>query len=373
MISANNTPSPGALPIIQVGAGGMGRTWINAIKSNSDVELVGLVDLDTSVVNDVLSDYDLPGVVVGTSISEILEQVHAEAVVNVTVPEAHLPVNKVALENGFPVLCEKPAAPTVSTALIQAAIAEQSGSLLMISQSRRYFSALREIRRQTEQMGDIGAIVTNFFKAPRFGGFREQMEHVLLVDMAIHSFDAARMVMNSEPVSVYCQEYNPEWSWFSGAANASAVFEFEGGARYMYNGSWCAPGQETSWNGSWRVSTAEGTILWDGDGDITIQKISDAVPQIVHSEPQPEEIAGSLAAFVTAVRTGERPENDAVSNIRSLAMVEAAVLSARQDRRVWIDDAIEQALIAAATNVDNENIKEWLRSEAPALLSLETR
>ena len=31
------------------------------------------------------------------------------------------------------------------------------------------------------------------------------MEHVLLLDMAIHTFDQARLITGADPVSVYCQ------------------------------------------------------------------------------------------------------------------------------------------------------------------------
>src|SRR5207249_1292525 len=62
-----------------------------------------------------------------------------------------------------------------------------------------------------------------------------------------------------------CESYNPGWSWFAGDAVASAVIEFPSGARFVFNGSWCSPGQETSWNGRWRVSGERGTAVWDGD------------------------------------------------------------------------------------------------------------
>ena len=71
-------------------------------------------------------------------------------------------------------------------------------------------------------------------------------------------------------MAVYCEEYNPSWSWYAGNANATAVFEMDGGARFVYNGSWCSPGAETSWNAAWRVSGEHGTALWDGDDDPTL-------------------------------------------------------------------------------------------------------
>jgi predicted dehydrogenase len=170
----------------------------------------------------------------------------ADAVVNVTIPAAHHPVNIEALFEGLPVLCEKPVAPTVAEALSLAAAAEVSGQLLMISQSRRYFRALTEFKTQTQDLGNMGVVTCNFFKAPHFGGFREQMEHVLLLDMAIHPFDVVRYLLEQDPVSVYCEEFNPSWSWYAGNAAATAVFEMDGGTRFIYTGSWCSEPMEST-------------------------------------------------------------------------------------------------------------------------------
>ncbi|MGF6823003.1 putative dehydrogenase [Microbacterium sp. ZKA21] len=352
------------LRLVQVGAGGMGRAWLRTITADPGVELVGLVDLDLDTARAALADAGLEGVEIGRSTAEVARITSADAVVNVTVPEAHLVVNREALEAGLPVLCEKPAAPTVATAIVQAAIAEAAGELLMISQSRRFFPELRAFRREVAALGTIGTVRCDFFKAPHFGGFREEMPHVLLVDMAIHAFDAARYLVGAEPVSVYCEEYNPEWSWYDGAANAVAVFEFDGGARYVYSGSWCAPGLETSWNGSWRVSAADGSAEWDGQAAPVVHRPDAGEPVVAAVEPSAQELAGSLALFVAALRSGTAPENAARDNLRSLAMVEAAVQSAETGQRVRIDDVLAQARQDALAVTDREDVRERLSASA---------
>lgn len=373
------------LCVIQVGAGGMGQAWLDTIMSNPDVHLVALVDLNTELARRSLSDRGLSGIEVAESVSAVLAKLSepAQAVINVTVPVAHHPVNVEAMLAGLDVLCEKPATPTVAQALSLAATAQATGRLLMISQSRRYFNNLSAFREQVEQLGTLGLVTTDFYKAPHFGGFREEMDHVLLLDMAIHSFDGARYVSGKEPVSVYCEEFNPAWSWYKRDAAAVATFEFADGLRYVYTGSWCADGKETSWNGQWRVNGELGTALWDGDGgpsvefrdtalqDAAAQEIDDAgthqslspsvgaasgsaePEQTEPAESMPEQIAGSLAEFVAAVRSGETPSGEIHSNIFSLAMVEAAVTSADSGVRVLIADILESAY---ATAVEQEKL-----------------
>lgn len=349
--------APGPLRLVQVGAGGMGKAWLDTIAANPDVELVGLVDLNMDTANEALADKGLTGVVVGTSVGEVAAATGAHAVVNVTVPVAHHPVNVEAMFAGLPVLCEKPAAPTVAQSLSLAASAEASGQLLMISQSRRYFNSLAQLKAVTAGLGDIGVITTEFFKAPHFGGFREEMDHVLLVDMAIHPFDAVRHLTGQEPVSVYCEEFNPAWSWYKADAAATAIFEFAGGLRYVYSGSWCADGAETSWNGQWRVNGARGTALWDGDHAPTAEGLDGAALEIPAAAGGPEQIAGSLAVFVAAVRSGVVPDGEIHSNIHSLAMVEAAVQSAESGQRVRIDDVIAAAYSQALKAERNPAVK----------------
>ncbi|GGF38391.1 dehydrogenase [Microbacterium sorbitolivorans] len=332
------------LKIVQVGAGGMGRAWLRAITADPLVELVGLVDLDLDTARRALAEEGIPGeVALGTSAAAIAAETGADAVVNVTVPVAHLPVNLEALDAGLPVLCEKPAAPTLAQAYKQAAVAEKHGQLLMISQSRRYYAALDAARASLPEIGPVSRVSTRFAKGPHFGGFREEMDHVLLVDMAIHQFDAARSLIGTDPLAVYCKEANPEWSWYAGAADAHAIFEFEGGARYVFTGSWIARGEETSWNGEWIADGENGTVRWNGERDVTLTRTgADPEPVSVDTDV-PEEIAGSLREFVASLRSGERPQNTAAENVHSLAMVFAATRSAETGQRVSIPEILAEA------------------------------
>ena len=359
MISFATITAPGPLRIVQVGAGGMGKAWIRTLQANDDVELVGLVDLDLDTARSAAEQFGLEAML-GTSVAEVALATGAHAVVNVTVPAAHHPVNVEAMFAGLPVLCEKPVAPTVAEGLSLAAAAEVSGQLLMISQSRRYFQGLSQLKAITARLGDVGVVTTDFFKAPHFGGFREQMAHVLLVDMAIHSFDAVRFLLDQEPVSVYCEEFNPSWSWYSGEAAATAVFTMSGGTRYVYTGSWCADGLETSWNGAWRVNGAGGTAVWDGEGPPVSELLSDTTS--IEPTPHEEEIAGALVEFVASLRTGDTPSGEVHSNSLSLVMVEAAVQSASSGRRVLIDDVVEDAYRTAVTSEPRADVRAALEA-----------
>lgn len=356
------------LKVALVGAGEMGRHWMRVISESADVELVGLADLNLDAAMRATASAGVPELPIATTIGPLAEAAGAQAVINVTVPAAHHPVTCEALFLGLPVLCEKPAAPDVATALSLVAASEATGQLLMISQSRRYFREFASFTRAVRNLGAIGSVTTEFFRAPHFGGFREEMPYPLLVDMAIHSFDAVRYLLDADPVAVYCDSFNPSWSWYQGDAATTAIFEFEGGARFTYTGSWCSPGLETSWNGRWRVSADGGSALWDGEGPPVVDPT-----QSLSSDSIAEGVAGALAEFVSAVRTGLVPSGEIHENVLSLAMVEAAVRSADTGQRVLIADVLDDAYAAALAAEQHPEALIALKSWGNAATGLQSR
>jgi predicted dehydrogenase len=239
-------PSPTEpVRLVQVGAGLMGRAWLRAIGPSTDVRLVGLADLDLDTARRSAADAGFTDVAVATTLEELLDRVEADAVINVTIPEAHAEVSTIALLSGLAVLCEKPLADTLPSALSMIAAAEAGGRLLMVSQSRRYLRNVEGLRGQIARLGRLGIVACSVFKSPHFGGFREQMADPLLKDMAIHQFDLARDLIGSEPVSISCESFNPGWSWYAGDAAAEVNTEFADGTRFVLTGSWCSPGLES--------------------------------------------------------------------------------------------------------------------------------
>src|SRR5262245_48870286 len=142
----------------------MGRAWLRTIADNPSVELVGLADLDVPVATAAADEHGYGGGPGGRALGGRARE--AEAVADVPVPVAHPRVSVDALLRGLPVLCEKPLAETVRECLTMVAASEVSGKLLMVSQSRRYFRAGTAFGRQIAELGTIGSLACEFFKAP---------------------------------------------------------------------------------------------------------------------------------------------------------------------------------------------------------------
>ena len=327
-----------------VGAGGMGRAWGKNLLECEQVDIGGWVDIRPDAAAQAAGELGV-AMHTGEDLGKALADVKPDFVVDVTVPEAHREVTCMALAAGVPVIGEKPMAESMESARAMVAASEKAGQLYMVSQSRRYDARITAYRKLVaERIGPPEILNSDFYIGAHFGGFRDEMPHVLLLDMAIHTFDAARYVSGADPVSVYCEEFNPSWSWYRGAACATAMFEMTGGLRYTYRGGWCAEGRPTSWEADWRAAGSAGSATWDGHGapvaEIVIgtegfHRETETIESFVE-EGVPEGIAGSLRDFLNALETGRPPMGECHDNIKSLAMVFAAIESAETGQRIRI-------------------------------------
>jgi len=335
------------LRIVQVGLGGMGQGWLKLLNECDRAEVVGLVDLRHEAALKGAEQVGLPAECASTDLESMLAALKPDAVVDVTIPAAHKDVTVTALEAGCHVLGEKPLADSMDNAREMVQAAERTGKIYMISQNYRWNSPIRALRKAVADglIGNVTTVNIDFYIGAHFGGFRDEMDHPLLLDMSIHHFDMVRCVTGADPLAVYCHEFSPEGSWYAGDVAATGVFEMSEGLVFTYRGSWCAEGHNTGWNGLWRIIGDKGTILWDGgetpvaevltgvEEGFTRPKAEQAVPAV---DEGPSGLEGSLRRFCDAIASGAQPETWCGDNIKSVAMVFGAVDSADRKERIEI-------------------------------------
>jgi predicted dehydrogenase len=331
---------------IMVGCGAMSAEWIRSAKE-LEVEIVALVDLNLESARKRAQEFGMSSPVFST-LQEAIVAVSAGIVFDCTVPAAHVKVGLEALENGFHLLEEKPLALNLDDAKRLVETAKKNDRVHVVVQNRRFNSGVRKIRKLVEQgaIGELTTINIDFFVPAHFGGFREQMDHILLADMAIHPFDAARFVTGVNAEAVYCDEWNPKGSWYAHGASAHALFRMEGGIRCTFRGSWCSEGLKTAWDSQWRIIGTHGTILWDGLDKIEGERVSkrkgfffEQEPFAPEEEPPSIETRGHLSVmsqFIRNVEQGVLAETRSSDNIHSLAMMFGAIESAKTGQPVAI-------------------------------------
>jgi predicted dehydrogenase len=328
--------------MIQVGLGPHGRNWARRVFPEiGAVEIVAYVDNDPYALDTLKQETGVSAGFCFESLTEAISTTYPEALLNTTALPGHVPVTKAALEAGLHVLVEKPFAPTVDLAkeLVDAAAAR--GLVLMVSQNYRFFPAPRVISTMVHEssLGKLYEIAIDFRRwsglPPNGRGRHHLEEQPLLVDMSIHHFDLLRMILSRDPVRVYCEAWNPEWTAFSGPSVAVASIDFEGGVVVSYRGSWISAGPVTPWAGEWRMEFENGEVTWTSaaDSDVTQDRVvvrtRDGEEKAIALPPVPwTGTWGSLTEFASAIRTGREPETSGRNNLGTLALMAAAVKSA---------------------------------------------
>ena len=326
----------------------MSRGWLKALAEPGlagKVEIVGFVDTDPAAAVRLRDESGLTSATTGADLAAVLDAAKPDLLFDIVVPTGRHDVVATGLAHGCHVLSEKPMAASLGEARELVRVAAEAGRIHAVVQNRRYIPGVRRIRRLIESgvLGDITALHADFFIGAHFGGFRDAMQNVLLLDMAIHTFDAARFMAGRDARAVYCHEVNPRGSWYAHGAAANAIFELADDVTFTYRGSWAAEGAHTSWESSWRIIGTRGTLLWDGaerfeahvvDGDTGFHR-----PLAAIEVPPPTDLAQThghasvIAEFIDSIETGRRPETAGSDNINSLAMVFAAIESARTHTR----------------------------------------
>ncbi len=338
--------------ILQVGCGHMSYAWAQNVRSRSDCQFVGAVDLFPEPAKIFSRKYG-DGCPVFTSLNEALKETDANLVFNVTIPEAHEEVTLEAFEGGCVVFSEKPMSNSIHSCKVLIDASEKAGLSFFIMQNRRYLKHLRDMRALIESgvTGMPEFVCAQFFKGAHMPGFREEMASPLIIDMAVHTFDQARYLIGANAVSVWCHEFNPRNSWFAGSSSAVATFKMDNGAVFNYCGSWSPAAHFTSWESNWRVDCIKGSFLWDGDSRPVYEwpnprEMKDVLfANRTHGELPEAYIGreghdGCLDELFAALNEGRAAETDCYDNIETLKMVFGACESARQGCEIQLDELV---------------------------------
>ncbi|WP_201361119.1 Gfo/Idh/MocA family protein [Dictyobacter formicarum] len=329
------------LQIIHVGLGGWGQNWARTVVAeNKDVETTAWVEIDATALEAARERLNLPADRCFTSLDEALKTVPADAVLVTASLPGHVPSARTALLADKHVLMEKPFAPTVAEARELVELAEQRGRLLMISQNYRFQPAARAAAAAVaeQKIGRLGSINLDFRRYDNIAPVAEHRHyHIwepLLADMSIHHFDLMRLVIGQEPVQVTCKTWNAAWSKYDEPAEGAMTITFDGGAVVNYRGSWVSTAPKTNWSGEWRMEGEKGELIWTSRGELpegaAIRLLGEteltplALPELTALDR-----SGSLAAFAEAVSTNSIPETSGRENLKTLALMFAAIESAK--------------------------------------------
>jgi predicted dehydrogenase len=180
-----------SLRVAVVGAGYLGRYHAQKYAAMSDVDLVGVVDLDRSQAEAVAAEV---GTAAFTDITPLLDAVDAASIVVPTA--AHFETSRSFLEQGVDLLIEKPMTTTLEEADKLIEIAEATGALIQVGHLERFNSAVVA----TED------IVANprFIESHRLSTFKNRGTDVSVVlDLMIHDIDIILNLVRAEVTAIH--------------------------------------------------------------------------------------------------------------------------------------------------------------------------
>lgn len=332
---------------IIVGLGGRARSWIGVCERNPDVTLVGYVDISSEQLEQAAEQFELSDDQLFASIDEALQSVEADFALDVTPPAVHEFVATEAFDAGLHVIGEKPLSDSFDAAKRIVEKAESAGCTHMVTQNYRFGRQPRTTHRllKEEIIGKPAQVNMVFYKAwaTRPGTHYTTMPYPLITDMGVHHFDLLRYVLSQEPVQVYAKTWNPAWGWHAGDAGHTAIFDFTEELVVTHHALGSSVGKQSSWNGELRVEGPDGSLTWE-DNKIYLTRAYPSDQAEREEMPLDElDMTGQdalLAEFVSAINEDREPECSGQDNLKSLAMVFAAIQSSKKERPVKISELL---------------------------------
>ena len=330
---------------ILTGLGGRGLHWLDNARRHPNVDIVAFVEPYQGSIDRAVKEHKVAREAIFASLDAAIANCDADFVLDVTPPAVHPEIAFAAFEAGLHVLGEKPLSDDFEIAKKVAAASSAAGLTHMITQNYRFGALPRTARRVLDQglIGKPGQCDVKFYMnwADIPGSHYVTEPYMLINDMMVHHFDLIRYVLNQDPVSVRAQTWNPSWGWHAGDACHSILFQFESGliATHVANGA--AVGSRTTYNGDWRIEGPQGSLDWENDR-LFHSHLHRADEKVNHREIKLDATASPeqtmLNEFFAAIRDNRAPECNAQDNLKSLAMVFAAIKSAQEKREVALSE-----------------------------------
>jgi predicted dehydrogenase len=338
------------LKVLVLGSGFFGKNWLREVTACADCEVAGVVAKHPDLLAAVGDEFRVPTERRFSTIPEGLDRAGAQAVV-VALPEmVHKEAILAALGRGLHVLTEKPLAMTMAEASeIVRAARRSPASVVMVDQNYRWRPQNRTLRQAVRDgwIGKVGSVSYEYrqpITRTTTDAWREHMPHPFLHDMAPHHFDLLRAYTDLECRQVTALGVRPPWNWYKGLAAVDVILSFEQDVSVSYTGTMIARGLATPQDGIITVVGEGGTLRLEADSQVRWYPEKGGSEVIPPMAMPFTDLAATLREFLAAIREGRKPETHLEDNIRTLAMVEAAIRSVETGQPVAVGPLVEAAL-----------------------------
>ena len=253
------------------------------------------------------------------------------------------------------ILAQKPLGMNYAEALEAVQFCEKTGITLAVNQNMRYDQSVRAGKTLLTN-GIIGEPVfatIDMRGIPHWMPWQAELGWVTLRVMSIHHIDCFRYWFG-DPEGIYCSTRpDPRTAFPHTDGICTYILEYKNGLRCVaIDDTWTGPGKEGCPGDigiKWRIEGLNGLAIgdlgWCKDPYTSASSIRYATKgdKIFH-EPKwseswfPDAFAGTMGQLLIALETGDEPAISGRDNLTTMALVDAAYLSAQQFRSVGIDE-----------------------------------
>jgi predicted dehydrogenase len=276
------------------------------------------------------------------SYEAILADPAIEAIINTTPNDAHLPTTRAAAQAGKHVFLDKPIANTVSEGRAIAKICRDAKVVLALGYQRRRESHFRWIHQQIDA-GVFGTLVNAEANISRdrlgkidLSSWRYQaagMPGGVMLQIGIHYTDVLEYLLG--PITAVSGRLAQLVLPGDNPDVASLVLEHENGALSTLNASYASASEYYLMN----IYGKEASAYYDLHRGLRMLKRGEKHALDIPCAKN-DTFVEELEEFAAAVRGNGAPEVGGEDAARSLAVVRAGILSAREGRRVEVGEIL---------------------------------
>lgn len=329
-----------AIRVIVVGMGVRGQDWIRQLRSNPAYEVVGCVEVDPERRQRASLSLNIPPERSFADLGMALDESLAQAVVVATPAENHKQACELALLRGAGAVVEKPFTLRLREAVQLVELAEQKGLPLVVAQNYRYMRSFRTARRLIADgvLGRVGIVVCQYYRVPHEMALSlASLQHSVLWGMGVHHLDALRYIIGRNVTQVMAESFTLPWGLLPPGASLRVMLSMEEGARVFYSATYESSGHEFFERGQEfyaRFVGERATLHVFQRWLILCER--NKLPRLVRRGARAvTEEQVLLGQFERLLLAGEKPDSSGRDNLQTMAVVEACVRSANEQR--WIN------------------------------------
>ncbi len=277
------------------------------------------------------------------SYDEVLADPSIDAVINTTPNDVHLETTRAAAAARKHVFLDKPIANTVTDGRAISEVCRKAGVVLALGYQRRRESHFRWVRQQIDA-GVFGKVVNAEANISRdrlgkidLSSWRYQaagMPGGVMLQIGIHYTDVLEFLMG--PVVAVRGQFAQLVLPGDNPDVASLILEHESGALSTLNASYASASEYYLMN----IYGKDATAFYDMHNGLRLLKRGETKTTAIETTNN-DTFVEELEEFATACRGGKAPEVGGDFATRSLAVVRAGIVSAREGRRVAVEEILQ--------------------------------